>query len=718
MALSFLFGGNTGETPQSIRQKRDLARAILGASNSPKNVGEGLNALGDGLVAGVLNRRADTAEAQGTKTADALFNSIIGGGTGSTSTPASSIPMTGAASEVQAGSPAVAVGNSEIADYIRQSASARGIDPDIALRVARSEGGFSNPTQQSNVVKNGVRETSYGPFQLRIGGGLGDAALKAGVDPRDPNQWKKGVDFALDQAAQGGWGPWYGARNQGIVGMAGIGRRPQLPTQQVASLDPSAGMPQPAAAQEMQSSSPTPGNIPVPTARPSAPAAAPAPTQVAQAQPAQAPQAAPQRMQINPLYLQALNNPWLSEGQRASIKMLIEQDLQAQQQAQDESTWLRRQQIEQQNKQSDPAYQLGLKKTQIELDNLQKDPGEIKVVNDRLVRAYKDGRVEDVTPAAPNNPSGQFRFDTKSVEGQALNGLIDSGQLTPQQAQQLAAGKQVTGPNGELLFLTPQSIFGGGGQPAQQNQSVELFPEQPQQDQGVNLFPEQPVQSQAPQVAPGSAVPGALPLTAPKSGESADAGQRAAVAKQYGLDPNSDEGKRYIMTGTLPASDKGVTAGDREAVRTADDSVLAGQSALTLLTKAKELSAKSYEGAGASQRAWLMSQFGDTDANNTREYDNILKEQALGQLKTIFGGAPTEGERAILLEIQGSSNQPIEVRNRIIDRAIQLVKNKIKFNQDRAQELRSGTYYKPDTSNGNNGQRTIRKFNPATGELE
>jgi hypothetical protein len=320
-----------------------------------------------------------------------------------------------------------------------------------------------------------------------------------------------------------------------------------------------------------------------------------------------------------------------------------------------------------------------------------------------------------VTPTAPNNPSGQFRFDTKSVEGQALNGLIESGQLTTQQALQLAAGKQVTGPNGELLFLTPQSIFGGG---QQQNQSVELFPEQPQQDQGVNLFPEQPAQSQTPQVAPGSAVPGALPLTAPKSGESVEAGQRAAVAKQYGLDPNSDEGKRYIMTGTLPASDKGVTAGDREAVRTADDSVLAGQSALTLLTKAKELSAKSYEGAGASQRAWLMSQFGDTDANNTREYDNILKEQALGQLKTIFGGAPTEGERAILLEIQGSSNQPIEVRNRIIDRAIQLVKNKIKFNQDRAQELRSGTYYKPDTSNGSNGQRTIRKFNPATGELE
>lgn len=75
---SFLFGGSTGETPSSIRQKRDLVRALMGASNAPKNIGEGLNALGDGIVANVLDRRANRAEEAGQATANSLFNSIIG----------------------------------------------------------------------------------------------------------------------------------------------------------------------------------------------------------------------------------------------------------------------------------------------------------------------------------------------------------------------------------------------------------------------------------------------------------------------------------------------------------------------------------------------------------------------------------------------------------------------------------------------------------------
>lgn len=109
----------------------------------------------------------------------------------------------------------------EIEQYIRAAAAARGIDPDIAVRVALSEGGLTNPFQQSNVRNNGVRETSYGPFQLLMGGGLGDEAMAAGIDPR--KNWKGGVDFALTKAGQGGWGPWYGAAKAGIGNREGIG---------------------------------------------------------------------------------------------------------------------------------------------------------------------------------------------------------------------------------------------------------------------------------------------------------------------------------------------------------------------------------------------------------------------------------------------------------------------------------------------------------------
>jgi hypothetical protein len=111
----------------------------------------------------------------------------------------------------------------EIEAHIRQSAQARGIDPDVAVRVAMSEGGLKDPVRQSDFVKNGVREQSYGPFQLYMGGGLGNRALAAGIDPRDPEQWRAGIDFALDEAAKRGWGQWYGAARVGIGNHEGIG---------------------------------------------------------------------------------------------------------------------------------------------------------------------------------------------------------------------------------------------------------------------------------------------------------------------------------------------------------------------------------------------------------------------------------------------------------------------------------------------------------------
>lgn len=132
----------------------------------------------------------------------------------------------------------MAINGSQIEQYIRQAAAARGIDPDIAVRVARSEGGLRDPFQQSNIVKNGVREPSFGPFQLYMNGGLGNKALAAGIDPR--TNWQGGVDFALDAAARGGWSPWYGARAVGVdnweglngakaVGAGGGNRYPNLP---------------------------------------------------------------------------------------------------------------------------------------------------------------------------------------------------------------------------------------------------------------------------------------------------------------------------------------------------------------------------------------------------------------------------------------------------------------------------------------------------------
>lgn len=110
----------------------------------------------------------------------------------------------------------------EIEAYIRSEASRIGIDPDIAVRVAQSEGGLSNPFRQGESMLSYGREQSYGPLQLHIRqGGLGTRALAAGIDPRV--DWKGGVTFGLTEAKNRGWGQWYGAAKSGIGDWAGIG---------------------------------------------------------------------------------------------------------------------------------------------------------------------------------------------------------------------------------------------------------------------------------------------------------------------------------------------------------------------------------------------------------------------------------------------------------------------------------------------------------------
>lgn len=103
----------------------------------------------------------------------------------------------------------------ERAAYIRQSAARHGIDPDVALRIAQSEG-FN--------VYTGDQGRSFGDFQLFTGGGLGNKALGEGINVRDPNTWKAQVDFAMREARKSGWKPWYGRLKAGIGVWQGIGK--------------------------------------------------------------------------------------------------------------------------------------------------------------------------------------------------------------------------------------------------------------------------------------------------------------------------------------------------------------------------------------------------------------------------------------------------------------------------------------------------------------
>lgn len=117
--------------------------------------------------------------------------------------------------------------------FIRQYAKSIGIDPDIAIRVAKSEGLGDGIWQGRSTMRYG-RERSYGDFQLHdppadsdYSPGVGSAfRAETGLDPSDPANWKEMNMFALNHAKKHGWGDWVGAGVKGISGFAGISSAP------------------------------------------------------------------------------------------------------------------------------------------------------------------------------------------------------------------------------------------------------------------------------------------------------------------------------------------------------------------------------------------------------------------------------------------------------------------------------------------------------------
>lgn len=125
----------------------------------------------------------------------------------------------------------------------------------------------------------------------------------------------------------------------------------------------------------------------------------------------------------------------------------------------------------------------------------------------------------------------------------------------------------------------------------------------------------------------------------------------------------------------------------------ADEGVQAGESVIGALDTALELNKTAWDGPLADGGTQVGALFGDQNSVDTQQLKNLVTAQALDQLKATFGSMPTEGERKILLEIQGSVTQSREVRERIFKRAKEAAERRIKFNQEKAAGLRSGEYF-------------------------
>jgi hypothetical protein len=164
-------------------------------------------------------------------------------------------------------------------------------------------------------------------------------------------------------------------------------------------------------------------------------------------------------------------------------------------------------------------------------------------------------------------------------------------------------------------------------------------------------------------------------------------------------------GIRYNPDGTplaaapsKPVQPRALTSVDKNAILEADDQVQAGTNVIDMLNRALAINEKAGSGALAGMQAFLARNdptgfFDDERGAATTEFNNIVLNQALSSMKSIFGGNPTEGERAVLVQLQGAADKSPVERKAIIERGIELAKRRVAFNKERAEEIRGGSYF-------------------------
>lgn len=225
--VGFLFGGDTGETAQSLARKRDvqdmLARQIMGSQ--PKTAQEGIGALLSGIGVGISRYRTDKAQKAGTDAASKLYNSILGTSARSTASAPSVTPgaMGGNMPKVDSkgNMPVAIAGNDEIRSGIISSANALGIDPvDLATAISYETAGTFDPLKRGPTTQHGQHRglIQFGETQ----------AVENGVDWNNPVGSQLGengavVSYLRNAGVKPGMGMMdiYSAINAGSVGRYG-----------------------------------------------------------------------------------------------------------------------------------------------------------------------------------------------------------------------------------------------------------------------------------------------------------------------------------------------------------------------------------------------------------------------------------------------------------------------------------------------------------------
>jgi hypothetical protein len=132
-------------------------------------------------------------------------------------------------------------------------------------------------------------------------------------------------------------------------------------------------------------------------------------------------------------------------------------------------------------------------------------------------------------------------------------------------------------------------------------------------------------------------------------------------------------------------------------LKTETEDILAQtEGGLKTLAEAFKLNENSFSGSLADRAQYkVLSESGSKDPKvvNTGRLYNLLGEAALDKLKSTFGAAPTEGERQILLDLQGIGAKSIDERKQILARAYKIMRDvTIPRHRERLDKINRGLY--------------------------
>lgn len=184
--------------------------------------------------------------------------------------------------------------------------------------------------------------------------------------------------------------------------------------------------------------------------------------------------------------------------------------------------------------------------------------------------------------------------------------------------------------------------------------------------------------------------------------------QRKAAA-QAALQTGDQSTFMKILTEGSTPSKKSVT--ELKQIYAADDAVPVLDQTVETLKKAEALISKeaeakgsaAYEGTGAGWAGYIGARvpggsyvFDETRSKSTDEWGTIMNMEAIKSMAENLKGATTNFELQEFVRILADPSQPREIRRRTLERMRSLAEKQSSLARRRAEEIRSGEYYRPE----------------------